>query len=261
MPTETKKSPSWWRENWPYAVGLGLSAGAILTGLGVRRVHRDIRIPGFKFEWSPGVRSAKAGRIPGGYKTWAEYDAAGAGYARHAKSKYTDPHTWYADWVRGKAGFEHGHYRKTTEEGRQKATRDWFDEQWKKTTGGRGWQDWVDDFVNRATGRRTYGGAGAGAGARPGSRPGAGRTYTPPPPPGGVSEAEAFSRLGVKPGASRDEVRSAFRRKMYEAHPDRGGSHEQAVRVTEAWDAIKDKYAALVEHTSFKEAMERWTSE
>ncbi|NMC34623.1 MAG: J domain-containing protein [Veillonellaceae bacterium] len=213
IPMQEKK-PSWWRENWPYIAGLGLAAGSLIAAQGARRVFKGVRIPEYKFH------------------TRAKYDAAGAGYARHAKGKtYTDPHAWYADWHRGKADFDYEHYKKW------KATRE------------KSWQD-------QSTRGRTYGG-----GATSGSRPGAGRTYAPPPPPpGGISEAEAFSRLGVKPGASPEEVRRAFRQKMYEAHPDRGGSHEQAVRVTEAWDAIKDKYAALVEYMSFKEAMERWTS-
>lgn len=249
IPMQEKK-PSWWRENWPYIAGLGLAAGSLIAAQGARRVFKGVRIPEYKFHSNPRSRAYhyrepkahpnpkwrdpkwRAGRIPGGYKTWAEYDAAGAGYARHAKGKtYTDPHAWYADWHRGKADFDYEHYKKW------KATRE------------KSWQD-------QSTRGRTYGG-----GATSGSRPGAGRTYAPPPPPpGGISEAEAFSRLGVKPGASPEEVRRAFRQKMYEAHPDRGGSHEQAVRVTEAWDAIKDKYAALVEYMSFKEAMERWTS-
>lgn len=59
--------------------------------------------------------------------------------------------------------------------------------------------------------------------------------------------AEALATIGVKPGASREEARAAYRRRAQLLHPDRHASASQAVRaeadkamadLTEAWAAI-----------------------
>ena len=52
------------------------------------------------------------------------------------------------------------------------------------------------------------------------------------------AEAEARAILGVGLAAAPDEIRAAYRRKIAEAHPDRGGSHEQAARLTAARDML-----------------------
>jgi DnaJ-domain-containing protein 1 len=49
----------------------------------------------------------------------------------------------------------------------------------------------------------------------------------------------AFAELGVAPGASLDEVKSAYRRKVKEVHPDQGGDEEQFKRVREAYTTAK----------------------
>ncbi|MBI3439089.1 MAG: J domain-containing protein [Proteobacteria bacterium] len=52
------------------------------------------------------------------------------------------------------------------------------------------------------------------------------------------AEAEARVILGVGLAATPAEIRAAYRRKIAEAHPDRGGSHERAARLTTARDTL-----------------------
>jgi hypothetical protein len=61
-----------------------------------------------------------------------------------------------------------------------------------------------------------------------------------PPPMGStkMSEAQARAILGVPPGASEADIRSAFRRCMARAHPDQGGSTEEAARISAARDTL-----------------------
>lgn len=53
-------------------------------------------------------------------------------------------------------------------------------------------------------------------------------------------EEHAASLLGIRPGASADEVRAALRRKMTEtyAHPDHGGDAEAAAKLIAARDLL-----------------------
>lgn len=44
--------------------------------------------------------------------------------------------------------------------------------------------------------------------------------------------------LGVGPNATAAEIRGAYRSKMSQAHPDRGGSHNEAARLTAARDRL-----------------------
>lgn len=55
---------------------------------------------------------------------------------------------------------------------------------------------------------------------------------------GPLSRAEAFAVLGLREGASDDEIREAHRRLMRAAHPDRGGSDWLAARINEARDVL-----------------------
>lgn len=76
--------------------------------------------------------------------------------------------------------------------------------------------------------------------------PRAGPHFRPPPPPGGMrppprggmSHAEALEILGLRPGASAEDIRAAHRRLMQAAHPDRGGSDWLAARINQARDTL-----------------------
>lgn len=66
------------------------------------------------------------------------------------------------------------------------------------------------------------------------------REAAPPPPPSGgrMTRAEALAVLGLDDGADEAAIRSAHRRLMQSAHPDRGGSDWLASRVNEARDLL-----------------------
>lgn len=50
--------------------------------------------------------------------------------------------------------------------------------------------------------------------------------------------AAARTILGVGANATESEIRAAYRAKMARAHPDRGGSHAEAARLTAARDRL-----------------------
>jgi DnaJ family protein C protein 19 len=52
------------------------------------------------------------------------------------------------------------------------------------------------------------------------------------------ADAEARVILGVGENATAEEIRAAYRTKMARAHPDRGGSHAEAARLTAARDRL-----------------------
>lgn len=90
--------------------------------------------------------------------------------------------------------------------------------------------DWRDpdgrDPDGRAR-RQRRGGAGAGA-----SQGGTAATSS------GMSRAEALKVLGLKDGASADEVKAAHRRLMAQVHPDHGGSDYLAQQINQAKDVL-----------------------
>lgn len=55
------------------------------------------------------------------------------------------------------------------------------------------------------------------------------------------SDAAAFRTLGLPAGATREEVREAYREKVKEVHPDHGGDGDEFKRVREAYTAAKQQ--------------------
>lgn len=54
-----------------------------------------------------------------------------------------------------------------------------------------------------------------------------------------MGDLNPYKILGVSPEATKEEVQKAFRKKAAECHPDKGGSHEDMIRVNAAWEAIQ----------------------
>jgi hypothetical protein len=63
----------------------------------------------------------------------------------------------------------------------------------------------------------------------------------PPPIVENAQDAEARAVLGVGATATAAEIRAAYRSKMAHAHPDRGGAHADAARLTAARDRLLKK--------------------
>lgn len=85
-------------------------------------------------------------------------------------------------------------------------------------------ESWLD--TNRAGWREHFAGTETG-GASPGRNAG-----------GRDARAEAYAVLGLKPGASEEEIKAAHRELMKGVHPDHGGSEFLAARINEARDLL-----------------------
>jgi DnaJ-domain-containing protein 1 len=68
-----------------------------------------------------------------------------------------------------------------------------------------------------------------------GSRCGSGRAQSRGD---GMTREEAYEILGLKPGASDEEIKRAHHRMMQKAHPDHGGSNYMATKVNQAKDVL-----------------------
>ena len=53
-----------------------------------------------------------------------------------------------------------------------------------------------------------------------------------------MSRQEAYSVLGLKPGASNDDIKAAHKRLMKDFHPDKGGSDYLAAKINAAKDIL-----------------------
>jgi hypothetical protein len=85
-------------------------------------------------------------------------------------------------------------------------------------------ENWLD--ANRAGWREYFAGEGAETGQQSAGNPGRSPVE------------EAYAVLGLKPGASDEDIRAAHRELMKGVHPDRGGSEYLAARINEARDLL-----------------------
>ncbi len=74
--------------------------------------------------------------------------------------------------------------------------------------------------------------------ARPDWRDGFGKDAGRPATGGTMTVEDAYAVLGLKKGASTEDIRAAHRRLMKQVHPDAGGSDYLAAKINEAKDLL-----------------------
>lgn len=82
-------------------------------------------------------------------------------------------------------------------------------------------------------------GSRSGAGGRGQDATRGGRRVDPNAGPD-ISRTEAYAALGLDPDAGEEAVRRAYRERVKETHPDRGGDEEQFKQVTAAYERLTD---------------------
>jgi DnaJ family protein C protein 19 len=83
--------------------------------------------------------------------------------------------------------------------------------------------------------KRQFGGGGGGGG---GGASAGGPNQAPRAANGKMTREEALAVLGLKEGASRDEIQAAYKRLMQKVHPDVGGTQALASRLNQARDTL-----------------------
>ena len=76
----------------------------------------------------------------------------------------------------------------------------------------------------------------------PGAMPPSGASRSAPTGP--MTAKEALAVLGLKPGASAEEVRAAHRRLLKGYHPDKGGTDYLAAKINQAKDILLQELGA-----------------
>lgn len=70
------------------------------------------------------------------------------------------------------------------------------------------------------------------------------RAFTPPPPASCIPVSEAFTIMGINEqefkSMSRDALTKTFRRKAHDHHPDKGGAHDDFVRLANAYRTLQN---------------------
>ena len=86
----------------------------------------------------------------------------------------------------------------------------------------------LNRFRQQYTQQSNQSGPGQSSGQRSAGRSGKGK----------MTVDEARQVLGIKPGASKEEIIQAHKRMMQKVHPDRGGSDYLAAQINEARDTL-----------------------
>ena len=53
-----------------------------------------------------------------------------------------------------------------------------------------------------------------------------------------LKRSNSYEILGIDRDADEDEIKRAFRKKVLEVHPDKGGSNEEFIKIREAYECL-----------------------
>ena len=53
-----------------------------------------------------------------------------------------------------------------------------------------------------------------------------------------IKRSNSHEILGVEVGSSKSEIKKAYREKVLETHPDKGGNNEEFIRIQEAYECL-----------------------